>query len=355
MTEVAEQQSRTTAGRRSLWTRTVGSLSSRQVNLLLAAATSGAVVTGLVSWAVGTGWSRWWTALHATCGVLVVVLAPAKARRSVRAGMRRRRPTRWISVAFGVIVMATVALGFAHSTGVWTGVGYWTSLWTHFLLAFASVPLLVWHLWSRPVRPKAVDLDRRLLIGGGAAAAAAAVTVAAVEGAVRVVGLDGAERRFTGSHEIGSFDPDVMPTVSWIDDRAPATRPEDWELRVDGLLVPLDDLRSSARPVDAVLDCTGGWWSEQRWDVVPISELLAGDAASFDVMSATGYARRFPMRDAESVFVAVGYDGRRLRRGHGAPVRIVAPGRRGPWWVKWVVSIEPTDRPWWFQLPFPLT
>jgi hypothetical protein len=38
-------------------------MSSRQVNLLLAAAVLGCVVTGLTSWGVGTGWSRLWTAV----------------------------------------------------------------------------------------------------------------------------------------------------------------------------------------------------------------------------------------------------------------------------------------------------
>jgi hypothetical protein len=32
-----------------------------------------------------------------------------------------------------------------------------------------------------------------------------------------------------------------------------------------------------------------------------------------------------------------------------------SPGRRGFWWVKWVVSIEVDRAPWWRQPPFPLT
>lgn len=341
--------------RRTWWGRSVGALSARQVNLLLATAMIGAVTTGLVSWAVGTGWSRWWTALHATFGVMLLLLAPKKSRGSVRTGLRRRRPSRYVSILFGVMILAVVALGFAHSTGAWTGVGYWTSLWTHFLIAFASIPFLVWHMWSRPVRPTAIDLDRRLLLGGGVAAGAAALTVAAVEGGLRAVGSSGADRRFTGSHEVGSFDPDAMPTVSWIDDRSPRIPVEEWDLRIGGERVDLAALAASSRPLVAALDCTGGWWSQQRWDVVPIAELLDTDRASFRVVSSTGYTRVFPMGDAEQVYIATGYDGRPLRRGHGAPVRIVAPGRRGPWWVKWVVEIEATDQPWWLQLPFPLT
>jgi DMSO/TMAO reductase YedYZ molybdopterin-dependent catalytic subunit len=35
-------------------------------------------------------------------------------------------------------------------------------------------------------------------------------------------------------------------------------------------------------------------------------------------------------------------------------VRLVAPGRRGFWWVKWVTRVEVVDAPWWLQSPFPL-
>ncbi len=343
------------------WARTIGRLSARQVNLLLAVAVGGTVVTGLTSWAIGTGWARWWTALHGTFGLSLLVLAPAKITGSVRPGLRRGRAGRGLSIAFGFVILATIALGLAHSTGLWTGVGYWSSLWTHFLLAFLSLPLLVWHLGSRPVRPHRVDTDRRLVIGGLSALGVAAAGVAATEGAVRAVGLKGADRRFTGSHEVGSHDPLAMPTVSWIDDTAPPdTDPERWPLTVDGTELAVARLAQDARPLTATLDCTGGWWSEQDWSVVPVAELIAaglldGTRRSFVVTSETGYRRVFPMADAASTHLAVGYGGQPLRRGHGAPVRLVAPARRGPWWVKWVVSIEATDRPWWLQLPFPST
>lgn len=339
----------------------IGSLSARQVNLLLAAAVVGTVTTGLVSWAIGTGWVRWWTALHATFGFALLVLTPAKIRGSVRPGLRRRRADRSISITFGVLVLATIGAGVASSTGIWTGVGYWSSLWTHVLLAFVSIPMLLWHLGSRPLRPHRVDADRRLVLGGLATMGVAAAGVAATEGATRVAGLAGADRRFTGSHEVGSRDPDAMPTVSWIDDTAPAdTDPARWSLLVDGQELAVADLDDRTTPVAAVLDCTGGWWSEQDWDVVPVADLveaglLDGTRRSFVVTSRTGYRRIYPMADAATTHLAVGYGGRPLRRGHGAPVRVVAPARRGPWWVKWVTSVEATDRPWWLQFPFPLT
>ena len=135
-----------------------------------------------------------------------------------------------------------------------------------------------------------------------------------------------------------------MPTVSWIDDEAPDIDEASWPLTVAGRPMTVDDLRRRTRTLDAVLDCTGGWCSTQRWDVVAVADLLAGsDARSFEVRSATGYRRLFPMDDA-----GVDVRRRRLRRAGrcgAATARrcgIVAPSRRGPWWVKWVVAIEPS-------------
>ena len=340
--------------------RTVGSMarqqmSARQVNLLLEVAVVSAFATGLTSWAVGTGWSRWWTFAHATSGLTLLVLARQKVRRSVRPGMRRRRWTRWLSVAFGLTVFMVAVFGIAHSTGLWVGVGYWSALWSHFFFAFAAVPLFVWHLVSRPARPRRTDVDRRLVLGGGLAIGSAALLAAGVEVVSRATGLGGAGRRFTGSHEVGSFDPDRMPAVQWIDDRAPAIPDEGWPLTIAGDAVEIDELSAISHPLVATLDCTGGWWSDQSWDAVALSELVDTTKSSIRVTSSTGYSRLFPVSDADHVYLAVGYGGRPLRRGHGAPVRLVAPGRRGPWWVKWVVSVEPDDTPWWWQLPFPAT
>ena len=235
----------------------------RQTNLLLAALLTGLIVTGLVSWAVGTGWSRVWVVLHGMLGLALVLSLPHKATTSVSTGMRRGRPSRWVSVTMGLGVLAAVGLGLAHSTGLWFGVGEWSSLWTHFLVAFALVPLLGWHLGSRPVRPRRTDLDRRFALAAGARLAGGAIVLAGLETATRLVGSG--QRRFTGSREIGSFDPDAMPTVSWIDDTAPDLDPEAWPLRVGGIAVPVAELAGRTTTVEADLDCTGGWWSRQRW------------------------------------------------------------------------------------------
>jgi DMSO/TMAO reductase YedYZ molybdopterin-dependent catalytic subunit len=72
------------------------------------------------------------------------------------------------------------------------------------------------------------------------------------------------------------------------------------------------------------------------------------------VVSSTGYDRHFGHEALDRVFLAVGYGGEPLRAGHGAPVRLVVPGRRGPWWVKWVVEVRDAERPAWWQPPLPL-
>ena len=324
-------------------------LTARRVDLLLAVAVTVAAFTGLLSWAVGTGWARWVTAVHAVAGLSLLALAPAKVRGSVRTGLRRGRATRWLSMLLGALVVATVVLGVLHATGLWHGVGYWTALWTHVLLAALLTPLVVWHIVSRPGRPRITDLDRRALAGGGAAMAAASV----VYGIQQLV--VGNNRRFTGSHEIASFNPSQMPTVMWLNDRSPRLPASDWDLTVAGEPVALEALHARARPLEADLDCTGGWWSRQSWDAVPMSELLPElDAPTLEITSLTGYSRLFPARDAASLYLAIGYGGEPLRRGHGAPVRLVAPGRRGFQWVKWVSRVDPVERPWWLQLPFPI-
>ena len=117
------------------------------------------------------------------------------------------------------------------------------------------------------------------------------------------------------------------------------------------------DLERSAVPVRARLDCTSGWYAEATWSGVTLAELLpAGQlaaATSVRVTSVTGYTRLFPASEAPQLWLATAVEGNRLSAGAGSPVRLVAPHRRGFWWVKWVRSVELIDRPAWAQLPFP--
>jgi hypothetical protein len=142
----------------------IGRLKPRQVNLFIELAVVAALGTGLVSWVLGDAWSGSFVTAHSVIGLSLLVVVPATVRGSVANGFRRRRRNRWISAAFGTLVLATVALGVMHSTGLWFGVGYWSALWTHTLFAFLLIPLFVWHVVTRPVRPRAADLNRRALL-----------------------------------------------------------------------------------------------------------------------------------------------------------------------------------------------
>jgi DMSO/TMAO reductase YedYZ molybdopterin-dependent catalytic subunit len=232
----------------------------------------------------------------------------------------------------------------------------------HVAIAVCVVPLLLVHAWGRRQRPHRTDLSRRTLLKAGGLAAGAAALWAAGEGALRLTGAPGADRRGTGSLEHGTDDPTAMPVTQWFTDTVPGGT-------LDGITVvvgdqqariPISDLDRGDR-VRAVLDCTGGWYAAQDWAGIHLDRLLSEvtgkdlpDEGSIDVISRTGYRRRLPLRDASSLLLATSAAGQALSDGHGAPARLVAPGRRGFWWVKWVARIEVVDAPWWHQPPFPL-
>ena len=105
-------------------------LTARQVNLILELSIVAALLSGFASWWLGDRWSGWAVLAHRLTGLVLLVVMPAKLRGSVATGLRRKRITRWISILFGCLVLATVALGILHATGIWHGVGAWTALWT---------------------------------------------------------------------------------------------------------------------------------------------------------------------------------------------------------------------------------
>jgi DMSO/TMAO reductase YedYZ molybdopterin-dependent catalytic subunit len=234
-------------------------------------------------------------------------------------------------------------------------------MWIHGAAALILAPLAVWHITVRQTRPRRTDVSRRLLVRTGAVGAAAAGLYVATSSVVRLTGLPGVDRRFTGSYEVASFDPASMPRYIWLNDSTPAVDPIGWRLSiVDGVgrrELTLSDLLAFDTRLRAVLDCTSGWYSEQDWTGAPVSALLraAEGAQSLLVHSVTGYEIRFPVAEIDRLLLATSVGGRPLRAGHGFPLRLVAPARRGFWWVKWVDRIELQHTPPWWQPPFPLT
>src|SRR5205809_33936 len=190
------------------------------------------------------------------------------------------------------------------------------------LVALLLVPLALWHIVARRIRPRRSDLSRRTFLRAGVLGAGAAGLYFATAGAVRLAGLPGARRRFTGSFETGSFDPAAMPTTIWLEDPVPAVDPDTWRLTVvDGIgryQLRLGDLSAFGARMRATLDCTSGWYAQQDWSGVPVSALLrgSGQARSLLVHSVTGYWIRLPVSDVGRLLLATRVGGAPLSTGH---------------------------------------
>src|ERR1700736_2103430 len=330
----------------------------RWTNLALFVLLGLAFTTGWVAFFYGTAPSRASLIIHATSGYAIIALTPWKAVIAAH-GIQRRRPGWWASLVFTLLVVASVLAGILHSSGLLVAVGPISAMEVHVGGALVAIPFAAWHVIARRIPVRAVDLSRRSLLRAGALLTGAGLADAAGEGAVRLLSLPGSLRRFTGSYEYGSLQPAQLPVTQWIADPVPVVGAATWRLTVQagdairrwtyGELLAFDD---RAR---ATLDCTGGFYSTQDWSGVWLSRLLQGGSAmSLRVRSLTGYERRFPMGDAGRLLVATRLGGMPLDPGHGFPVRLVAPDRRGFWWVKWVTAITIDALPSWWQLPFPI-
>jgi Oxidoreductase molybdopterin binding domain len=333
-------------------------MAGRRTNVALLLLLLGALLTGALAFAAGTGWGAVVVIAHGILGFAIVGLAPWKSV-IVRRGLKRTRGGRATSVALTVVVVIALIGGMLHATGLFITAFGITAMQVHVGAALIAVPLAAWHVVARKTIPSKIDFTRRNLIKTGAVLGGASAAYAAVELAAGPLGLAGSERRFTGSYERASFVPEEMPVTQWLNDSVPTIDGDVWQLsvRADGeRILSLGDLDGFEEQLTAKLDCTGGWYSEQRWSGVRLDRLIGGaQGRSILVTSETGYSRRFPLTSAKDLLLATRLGGKSLAAGHGYPVRIVAPGRRGFWWVKWVESIEVDDRPWWLQSPFPLT
>jgi DMSO/TMAO reductase YedYZ molybdopterin-dependent catalytic subunit len=333
----------------------------RRTNLALLGALALALGSGALAFALGSGWARWAVAAHGATGLALLLLSPWKSV-IVRRGLVRPRPRpgRSAGIALAVLAVVVVATGLGHSTGLLRRLGPVSAMQVHVGAALLAAAAALWHVVARPQRPHRTDLGRRALLRAGALAAAAGLAWAGTEGLQRVARLPGRSRRFTGSYAAGSLDPAAMPVTQWLDDPVPEVDASGWRLRVRAAGRTREwsyaELAAFSDRVRATIDCTGGWYAEQDWEGAWLERLLpegAAPAGSVAVTSVTGYGRRFPA--GARLLVATRVGGRPLAPGHGFPARIVAPGRRGFWWVKWLRSVELRPGPWWAQPPFPLT
>lgn len=330
-------------------------MAGRRTNIALLGLVPIAALSGGLMFLVGSD-PVWPVALlHGAVGLAILLLLPWKSV-IVRRGLRRSRPGRVASTVLSVAVMLALLTGVAHVLGAILGDRAVSTLALHVGAGLLALVLVVAHARRRRTRARRVDLSRRSLLNSGLLTVAAGGLGVGLQGAGALVAPAGS-RRLTGSYELASGNPAGMPVTSWLFDPVPELDVRTWRLTVvsggSSRGFTLADLGSWDDRASVVLDCTGGWWSRQEWSGVRLARLLPpGATGSVQVTSATGYLRRLPLTD--ELLLATSVEGLPLSTGHGAPLRLVVPGRRGYHWVKWVLRVEHDGRPWWAQPPLPL-
>ncbi|HEY6408202.1 MAG TPA: molybdopterin-dependent oxidoreductase, partial [Ktedonobacteraceae bacterium] len=87
-----------------------------------------------------------------------------------------------------------------------------------------------------------------------------------------------------------------------------------------------------------------------RWRGTRIGGLLDQanlhkEAQYVSFISVTSYRWSLPLEEARTALLATHIDEIPLSHEHGFPLRLVAPGRRGFEWVKWIKQIEVLTEP----------
>jgi DMSO/TMAO reductase YedYZ molybdopterin-dependent catalytic subunit len=173
--------------------------------------------------------------------------------------------------------------------------------------------------------------------------------------AQRLLNLPGAKQRFTGSREVGSFAGNAFPTSSWVADQPRPIDTQKWQLSLGGAVTTprdfsYDELVAAGDELEATLDCTGGFYSTQRWRGIRIGRLLdeaslPAEARYVSFVSVTSYRWSLPLDEARSALLATHAGEELLSHEPGFPLRLVAPGRRGFEWVKGVTRVEVLNAP----------
>ncbi len=324
----------------------------RVTNLVLAGAVAILGVSGLLGWILPEVAAGSFYVIHRAGGLALLIALLWKVP-IVRGSLRRRLPRRRdgslaVSALSGVALLGTIGLGFAWTLGLVSFDRPWSYslLNVHVFIGVALVPLLIQH-WA----------DRSEMMGMRAAVLARrnAIRVAALGVAglalVPVLDLVADPRRPSGSKAARSFSGNDFPVTIWNFDSLPTIDPMTWSVALSGAVttptrLSLADLaRFPQIERTATLDCTSGWWSEQVWRGAAVLEVLrAGGldprARDAHVVSVTGHSWTCPLADLGDALLATHVGEEPLEPGHGHPVRLVVPGRRGFQWIKWVDRIE---------------
>ncbi|PSQ40622.1 sulfite oxidase [Halobacteriales archaeon QS_9_68_42] len=313
------------------------------------------LATGVVSLYSGRPSRAWVFLTHGVGGLVLAGLVGLKLRR-VRPRMSAARHSAVValSVLLAVVTAAALLTGTAWVFGASLDLGPWGLLNLHIGLGLVVAGLLAGHLVFRFRLPSRSDFEgRRTALRYGAAVVTGAAVYRLQQSVNAAAETAGANRRFTGSREQDSDEGNAFPVTSWMADDPDPVDASSWALSVDGAVADPVELEYAELADDderrALLDCTSGWYSEHDWQGVSVGSLLeavdpADDAAWVSFRSVTGYRWSLPIEEAREALLATAVDGEQLSHGHGFPLRLVAPGRRGFQWVKWVESIRVTRR-----------
>jgi DMSO/TMAO reductase YedYZ molybdopterin-dependent catalytic subunit len=338
--------------------RRAQAMSPRMTDWSLALAGGLVVASGLVGLISGQPGEWLVFALHGVAGLWLLLLLWGKLR---RVWPRIIHPRVWDRrTALGLFAIAIVAL--AGGSGIWWVAGGDVSLagfnlmnW-HILLGFALAMLIGLHMLARARPLRVRDLrGRRQALQFGALLLGGVALWPLQQAAERALALPGARRRFTGSREQGSYAGNAFPASSWVADQPRPIAPEGWRLFVGGavaapLTLAYADLLARGDELEATLDCTSGFYSTQRWRGAQVGPILGlahplPDAHWVRFISVTGYRWSLPLAEAAEALLATHVGEEALAHEHGAPLRLVAPGRRGFEWVKWIVRVDALTEP----------
>jgi DMSO/TMAO reductase YedYZ molybdopterin-dependent catalytic subunit len=323
----------------------------------LAALVASLIATGLLTLFEGSSGDAWVFAAHDALGVAIALLLIVKLR---RVWSRLAAPARWdgrttAGIVGTALVVATLVSGWLWSGGASANLAGYSLLGWHDALGAALGLVVVAHmlLRAKPLRGRDVAHRRQFFAAAGVGAGSV-LAWRAQRPLLALFDLRGAKRRFTGSYEAGSFAGNAFPTTSWVADAPRPIASGSFRLRVEGLVTRELELSLAELPprdeLVATLDCTGGFYSTQRWRGTLLARVLdqatlSGRARHVSVVSRTGYRWSFALEDASRLLLATHIGNAALSHEHGAPVRLVSPGSRGFQWVKWVHRIELLEDP----------